>query len=267
MILDVDVESDFRQVKKAYYRRAKKCHPDLFEGSRAKEEEFKLLVQAFDVLSDPEKRARYDRIKIGETSAASTDADYGFAGDPDEDEKAIMDTAADDTLEEIIVGNDPPEDTRLSTLFLDLEKTEVFMTYREAKNLFHEKRYKTAMAGFRKLVELAPRNILYRCYLARTYAVAGRTWQSRAQYKAAIRIGERRIPKQRLQRVRSELESLGKESYPWFYGLISAWKKQPENIEFADPAKDMVNEANRSISRIIGKRNRELREENRKRIE
>jgi hypothetical protein len=39
--LGIDPAADFDQVKRAYYRMAKLCHPDRFGGDRAKEEEFK----------------------------------------------------------------------------------------------------------------------------------------------------------------------------------------------------------------------------------
>ena len=122
--LGIAVDSDFTAVKKAYYRRAKECHPDLFGNAPEKVEEFKRLVMIFDTLSDPVKRRSYDETILVESRIACT-APCGA--------DSIMDTGADDTLEELIVGNDPPEDTRLTTLFLDLEKTFVFMTCREAK--------------------------------------------------------------------------------------------------------------------------------------
>ena len=53
-VLGVETDCDFASIKKAYYRRVKECHPDLFGGSKSKEEEFKFLVLAFDVLSDPD---------------------------------------------------------------------------------------------------------------------------------------------------------------------------------------------------------------------
>ena len=124
--LGIAVDSDFTAVKKAYYRRAKECHPDLFGNAPEKAEEFKRLVMIFDTLSDPVKRRSYD-----ETILVESRISYAAPCGAD----SIMDTGADDTLEELIVGNDPPEDTRLTTLFLDLEKTFVFMTCREAKNL------------------------------------------------------------------------------------------------------------------------------------
>lgn len=50
-----------QEIKAAYRKLARKYHPDLNPGSKAAEERFKEIAEAFAVLSDPEKRAQYDR--------------------------------------------------------------------------------------------------------------------------------------------------------------------------------------------------------------
>src|SRR5579875_3948717 len=47
--------------KKAYRKRARKYHPDANQGDKQAEERFKEISQAYDVLSDPDKRKQYDR--------------------------------------------------------------------------------------------------------------------------------------------------------------------------------------------------------------
>ena len=60
-ILGVPRNADEKQLKAAYRKLAKKFHPDVNRGDSKAEEKFKELSAAFAVLSDPEKRARYDR--------------------------------------------------------------------------------------------------------------------------------------------------------------------------------------------------------------
>ena len=50
------------QIKKAYYQRARQCHPDKHHGDPEKERQFKALSEAYEVLSDEERRAVYDAL-------------------------------------------------------------------------------------------------------------------------------------------------------------------------------------------------------------
>jgi DnaJ-class molecular chaperone len=63
-VLGVARDASEDDIKKAYRRLAKKLHPDLSPGNRANEQQFKEVTAAYDLLSDPAKRARYDRGEI-----------------------------------------------------------------------------------------------------------------------------------------------------------------------------------------------------------
>ncbi len=69
-------------IKKAYRQNAKKYHPDLHPGDKAAEEKFKEVNEAYEVLSDKEKKARYDQF-----GHAGVDPNYGagaggYGGNP-----------------------------------------------------------------------------------------------------------------------------------------------------------------------------------------
>ena len=65
------------EIKKAYRSLAKKYHPDMNPGNKEAEEKFKEVNQAYAVLSDPEKKARYDQFG---PEAAEGGAGYGDFG-------------------------------------------------------------------------------------------------------------------------------------------------------------------------------------------
>ena len=60
-ILEVTRETDAEGIKKSYRRLAIKYHPDKNPGDKAAEEKFKELSEAYEILSNPEKRAAYDQ--------------------------------------------------------------------------------------------------------------------------------------------------------------------------------------------------------------
>lgn len=64
-ILGVKESASEDEIKKAYRELAKKNHPDKTGGDKSKESRFKDISSAYEVLSDPKKRAQYDAMKRG----------------------------------------------------------------------------------------------------------------------------------------------------------------------------------------------------------
>src|SRR6516164_1310135 len=68
-VLGVKPDASADDIRKAYRKLAKQFHPDLNPGKPEAEARFKAISAAYDLLSDPDKRARYDRGEIDETGA------------------------------------------------------------------------------------------------------------------------------------------------------------------------------------------------------
>ena len=67
--LGVKKDASQADIQKAYRRLAKKHHPDLNPGNSSAEEKFKKIAAAYDLLNDPEKRAKFDRGEIDASGA------------------------------------------------------------------------------------------------------------------------------------------------------------------------------------------------------
>src|ERR1700682_4575868 len=68
-VLGVKPTASADEIRKAYRKLAKQFHPDLNPGKPAAEARFKAVTAANDILSDPDKRPRYDRGEIDESGA------------------------------------------------------------------------------------------------------------------------------------------------------------------------------------------------------
>ena len=81
-VLGVVPSASADDIQKAYRKLAKKLHPDLNPGDKSAEDRFKEVASAYDLLSDPEKRKRYDAGEIDETDAERPQQPYyrDFAG-------------------------------------------------------------------------------------------------------------------------------------------------------------------------------------------
>jgi DnaJ-class molecular chaperone len=60
-ILGISRSAIEKDIKQAYRRLARQYHPDVNPGNKSAEDRFKLINEAYEVLSDPEKRKKYDR--------------------------------------------------------------------------------------------------------------------------------------------------------------------------------------------------------------
>ena len=79
-VLGVDKNASADDIKRAFRRKAKECHPDLHPDDKEAEERFKELNEANEVLSDPDKRARYDQFGFNDPAMGGNPFAGGAGG-------------------------------------------------------------------------------------------------------------------------------------------------------------------------------------------
>ena len=79
-ILGISKDATDDQIKKAYRSMAKKYHPDANPNDKTAEEKFKEVNEAYSILSDPDKKARYDSYGYAGVDPTAAGFDGGFGG-------------------------------------------------------------------------------------------------------------------------------------------------------------------------------------------
>ncbi len=103
-LLGVSPDATQEEIKRAYRRKARECHPDVNPGDPEAEERFKRITKAYEILSDPQKRALYDQFGV-EDGRVPSGAGFGPA-DP---------FSTLDSIFEFFFGSDPFEQASTRT--------------------------------------------------------------------------------------------------------------------------------------------------------
>src|ERR1700730_6706251 len=78
IILGLEREATLGEIKRAYRRLARKYHPDINPGDRLAAAQFRQIAEAYETLSDPDRRSRYDTVGRGDPAAQAPT--FGFEG-------------------------------------------------------------------------------------------------------------------------------------------------------------------------------------------
>src|ERR1041384_4933828 len=78
IVLGLERGATVGDIKRAYKRLARRFHPDINPGDRLAATQFRQIAEAYETLSDPDRRRRYD--SVGAPAAASAATVFGFEG-------------------------------------------------------------------------------------------------------------------------------------------------------------------------------------------
>jgi len=123
-VLEVSREASAEEIKKSYRKLAVKYHPDKNPGDHAAEEKFKELGEAYEALSDPEKRAAYDQYGHAAFDPRHRARSAGGFHDPFDIFREVFGGAAGGSIFENLFGggqHDPSRPQRGDDLRYDLE--------------------------------------------------------------------------------------------------------------------------------------------------
>lgn len=95
-VLGVSRDADKNTIKKAYRKLAKKYHPDTNQGNAQAAERFKEATEAYNILSDPEKKKMYDQ--FGQAAFDGSGAAGGAYGALIAEREAVLTSMQDRTV-------------------------------------------------------------------------------------------------------------------------------------------------------------------------
>src|SRR5205809_2386591 len=110
-VLGVDRSAGEEEIKKAYRKLALKYHPDKNPGDKTAEEKFKELGEAYEALSDPQKRAAYNHYGHAAFDARSRAGRAGGFHDPFDIFREVFSSGGAGSIFDELFGNERREPT------------------------------------------------------------------------------------------------------------------------------------------------------------
>lgn len=183
-VLGVEESASQEEIRKAYLALAKKLHPDRFPNDAEKrllaQSEFAKVSRAHDVVSDAERRAEYDAVRMLTRKRHSQSNLTAVSPDsPDDADGLTTDAPLSSTGNFQIPGNETEEEN------INIKWANKHLS--RADDLFRRRNYKEAETALKEAIRLVPTDPRYHNKLAEVYLARGWKTLAMTEVQSALR--------------------------------------------------------------------------------
>lgn len=183
-VLGVEESASQEEIRKAYLALAKKLHPDRFPNDAEKrllaQSEFAKVSRAHDVVSDAERRAEYDAVRMLTRKRHSQTNLSAVSGDGSEGGEGLTtDAPLSSTGNFQIPGNETEEEN------INIKWANKHLS--RADDLFRRRNYKEAETALKEAIRLVPTDPRYHNKLAEVYLARGWKTLAMTEVQSALR--------------------------------------------------------------------------------
>ncbi len=183
-VLGVEESASQEEIRKAYLALAKKLHPDRFPNDAEKrllaQSEFAKVSRAHDVVSDAERRAEYDAVRMLTRKRHSQSNLTAVSPDnPEDGDGLTTDAPLSSTGNFQIPGNETEEEN------INIKWANKHLS--RADDLFRRRNYKEAETALKEAIRLVPTDPRYHNKLAEVYLARGWKTLAMTEVQSALR--------------------------------------------------------------------------------